>query len=128
PGQRSEDTQLDLISIYNGWDTHRLRLAAGVRRQTLESRESKNYGPGIIDGTSAVVDGTLTDVSNTPFVFLPDSARTVHYFSVQDEWQLIPDLTLTAGLRYDNYSDFGGTRSEERRVGKGRGWRSPRAP
>lgn len=109
PGQRSEDTQLDLISIYNGWDTHRLRLAAGVRRQTLESRESKNYGPGIIDGTSAVVDGTLTDVSNTPFVFLPDSARTVHYFSVQDEWQLIPDLTLTAGLRYDNYSDFGGT-------------------
>ncbi len=109
PGQRSEDTQFDLISIYNGWDTHRLRLAVGSRRQTLESRESKNYGPGIIDGSSAVVDGTLTDVSDTPFVFLPDSARTVHYFSIQDEWQLIPDLTLTAGLRYDNYSDFGGT-------------------
>ena len=109
PGQRAEDTQFDLISIYNGWDTHRLRLAIGTRRQTLASHESKNYGPGVIDGSSTVVDGTLTDVSDTPFVYLDDSSRTIHYLSVQDEWQLVSDLTLTAGVRYDNYSDFGGT-------------------
>lgn len=109
PGQRTEDTQFDFISIYNGWDAHRLRFAAGAKRQTLESRESKNYGPGIIDGTSPVVDGTLTDVSNTAFVYLDNSARTIRYLSLQDEWQLIPDLMLTAGVRYDHYSDFGGT-------------------
>lgn len=109
PGQRAEDTQFDLASIYNGWDSHRLRLAVGTRRQALESHESKNYGPGVIDGSSSVVDGTLTDVSDSPFVYLEDSSRTIHYISVQDEWQFISTLTLTAGVRYDNYSDFGGT-------------------
>ena len=27
----------------------------------------------------------------------------------QDEWQIAPDWQLTAGVRYDDYSDFGGT-------------------
>lgn len=115
PSGTAMDTQFDVISIFTGWDAHRLRLAAGVRRQELDTRESKNFGPGItdniesVDGISAVVDGTLTDVSDTPFVFLADSARTVRYLSLQDEWQIVSDWVLTAGLRYDHYTDFGGT-------------------
>lgn len=109
PGGIAKDSQLDFISIFTGWDSHRMRFAAGARRQELDTRESKNFGPGIIDGTEISVDGTLTDVSNTPFVYLADSARTLHYISLQDEWQLVTDWTLTSGVRYDNYSDFGGT-------------------
>ena len=38
-----------------------------------------------------------------------DATRQAWAMYVQDEWQLPKDVTLTVGLRYDNYSDFGDT-------------------
>ncbi|WP_305046960.1 TonB-dependent receptor plug domain-containing protein [Geoalkalibacter sp.] len=38
-----------------------------------------------------------------------DASRTVWYLSLQDEWQFARDWELTAGVRYDRYSDFGDT-------------------
>ena len=35
--------------------------------------------------------------------------REVYYFSLQDEWKLADDWELTAGVRYDEYSDVGST-------------------
>ncbi len=109
PGGRMGDTRLEWVSLYTGLDAHRFRIALGARRQTFDPRETKNFGPGVIDGSDPVVDGTLTDVSNTPYVYLADSERNLRYLSLQDEWQMTTDLALTAGLRYDDYSDFGGT-------------------
>ncbi len=109
PGSVSKDSQMDFTSLFTGWDSHRLRLAAGLRRQTLVARETKNFGPGVIDGSMPIVDGTLTDVSNTALVYLPDSSRNLRYLSLQDEWRIMANLELTAGLRYDDYSDFSGT-------------------
>lgn len=109
PGGLAKDAQLDLVSIYNGWDSHRLRLAVGSRYQSIAPREQKNFGPGVIDGTESVVDGALSDVTNTVNVFLADSSRTIRYLSLQDEWKLSNDLQFTAGLRHDDYSDFGST-------------------
>ncbi|WP_039917384.1 TonB-dependent receptor plug domain-containing protein [Cellvibrio mixtus] len=109
PGQESADTQIDMISIYSGWESHRLRIAAGSKHQTLEAREYKNFGPGVIDGSIPVISGNVTDVSNTDYVFLAKSSRTIGYLSLQDEWQITSALELTTGVRYDDYSDFGGT-------------------
>lgn len=109
PGGYAEDTQLDLVSIYNGWDAHRIRVALGSRYQSLQPSEKKNFGPGVIDGTESVVNGVLTDVGNTPNIFLDDSSRRIRYVSVQDEWQLAKALQFTAGVRHDDYSDFGTT-------------------
>lgn len=109
PGGLAKDAQLDFVSIYQGWDAHRLRFAVGSRYQSIAPREQKNFGPGVIAGTELVVDGTLTNVSHTPNVFLPDSSRTIRYLSVQDEWQLAQSLQFTAGIRHDDYSDFGAT-------------------
>lgn len=109
PGGLAEDTQLDFISIYEGLDSHRVRVAVGSRYQSLEPRERKNFGPGIIDGTESVVDGMLIDVTGTPNVFMSNSTRTIRYLSLQDEWQLHSSVQLTAGIRHDNYSDFGAT-------------------
>lgn len=109
PGALMTDTQIEFVSLYTGWDSHRLRWSAGARRQSLKSRETKNFGPGVIDGTLSMVTGALTDVSDTPFVYLDDSARNLQYLSLQDEWQMVADLNLTAGVRYDRYSDFGST-------------------
>ncbi len=107
PSGTTEDSQLEVISIFHGWDGHRLRIALGSRHQAVRTEERKNFGPGVIDGSVAVVDGQLTDVSDTEFVFMKDSSRTVQYLSLQDEWQFTANLQLTTGIRYDDYSDFG---------------------
>ncbi len=109
PSATTRDGQIDLISNYTGWENHRWRFAIGAKYQGLETSESKNFGPGVIDGSQEVVDGTLTDVSGTPFVFIEDTSRTVKYASVQDEWRFASDWEATVGVRFDDYSDFGST-------------------
>lgn len=109
PGGSMGDTLLEGVSLYTGLNHHRFRVAVGARRQELNPRETKNFGPGVINGSESVVDGALTDVSNTPYVYLADSKRNLRYLSLQDEWQMVSNLALTTGLRYDDYSDFGGT-------------------
>ena len=84
-------------------------MALGVKQQQISPRERKNFGPGVTDGSELVLGGTLTDVSDSEFVFLPNSSRDIRYLSLQDEWQLSQSLELTTGVRYDDYSDFGGT-------------------
>lgn len=104
PGGAAQDSQLDLTSIFTGWQAHRVRIALGLRQQSVDTRELKNFGPGITE-----IGGPVVDVSNTEYVYLPNSRRTIGYLSLQDEWQLAPDLQLTMGARYDDYSDVGST-------------------
>ncbi|MFA5921086.1 MAG: TonB-dependent receptor [Methylococcaceae bacterium] len=100
---------IELSSIYRGWDNHLLRLSAGFRYEEVSPSESKNFGAGVIDGNQSVVDGVLKNLTGTPFVYLADLHRSIWSLVAQDEWQLADDWQLTAGIRYDNYSDFGGT-------------------
>ena len=109
PGGISKVFQFDLTAHYGGWERHDLRLNAGARRESGETREKKNFGPGVIDGAVPVIDGSLTNVTGTDYVFGKDSSRRVSFFSVQDVWDFLPDWNLTAGVRYDDYSDFGDT-------------------
>ncbi|MGZ5018459.1 MAG: TonB-dependent receptor plug domain-containing protein [Methylobacter sp.] len=100
---------IELSSVYKGLNNHLLRFSTGFRYEQISPSESRNYGPGVIDGTQGVVGGALTDVTGTPFAYLPDTHRSVWSLVAQDEWQLASDWQLTAGVRYDDYSDFGGT-------------------
>lgn len=109
PGDEERHATLDSVAAFHGFERHRWRLNAGLRFQELDSHEKKNFGPGVIDGSQLVVDGTLTDVTGTPFVFLMDNDREHWYVSVQDEWSISDAWQLTAGVRYDDYSDVGGT-------------------
>jgi iron complex outermembrane receptor protein len=109
PGGVTEEYRLEVATAYRGFANHRIRFAVGFDRDSLNSRESKNFGPGVIDGTVSPIDGSLTDVTGTNYVFLPDTSRTDRYLSLQDEWRFSPDWELTAGVRYDTYSDFGDT-------------------
>jgi len=110
PGSISKNAKVDFISLFSGWDSHRLRVAVGAMDQRVAARERKNFGPGVIvDATVPVVDGTLHSVTGTEYIYLEDSSRRLHYFSLQDEWQLVDDVALTTGVRYDHYSDVGGT-------------------
>ena len=111
PSGLIQDSQLDFISLYNGFDSHRLRFALGARHQSVDAFENKNFGPGVLDyqPLPPTVDGDVVDVSHTPYVFLADSSRSVKYLSLQDEWNISKNFDLTTGVRYDSYSDFGST-------------------
>ncbi len=111
PNVITEDIQIESVNTYEGFDNHRVRFTVGSRYQSVDTNEEKNFGPGVITNPAAtpVVDGTLTDVSDTENVFLEDSSRTINFFSLQDEWSISDNLNLIAGVRYDDYSDFGDT-------------------
>ena len=110
PGGTTEDTQLELINTYTGIQHHRLRIGLGSRYQSVTTTETKNFGPGVLQGsTASSVDGTLTSVSGTDDVYLSNTSRTIDYLSLQDEWQFADKWQLIAGIRYDSYSDFGDT-------------------
>lgn len=112
PGGKQKELAFELAALYEGWQEHRLRLAVGADRDELETWETKNFGPETTaEGISGpvVIDGTLTDVTGTKGIFLSDRARKVRYLSLQDEWNFGRDWELTAGIRYDHYTDFGDT-------------------
>ncbi|MCX7066856.1 MAG: TonB-dependent receptor [Methylococcales bacterium] len=100
---------IELSSIYKGFDNHVLRLGTSFRYEQISTREAKNYGTGVISGSPTVVSGVLTDVTNTPYVYLPSLHRAIFSGVLQDEWQFADNWQLTAGIRYDHYSDFGNT-------------------
>ena len=110
PGRKSTSTQLDFTFLYEGLNDHVFRFNFGGKSEKLEANETKNFGVGVINGTQPVVDGTLTDVTGIDnSIYISDEDRNISFVSVQDIWQLAPDWSLTAGVRYDDYSDFGST-------------------
>ncbi|MDX1458609.1 MAG: TonB-dependent receptor, partial [Marinobacter sp.] len=107
PELSEQNTRLDLTSLYRGWQDHSLRLGAGYFwGDIFETTDAVNY---TFSPSGFPTPVPLTDVSETDRAFLPEGQRTSHYAFVQDEWAFAPDWELTAGVRYDHYSDFGDT-------------------
>lgn len=107
-----QHSRIDISAFYTGIDNHRIRIGSGIAFIKLHAKETKNFGPGVIDGTVSPllpIDGTLTDVTDTPYIYIGDEDRNVKYLSLQDEWSMAPDWDVIAGVRYDDYSDFGDT-------------------
>lgn len=99
--------RLSVYADYSGFEDHHLRLGIGHDDQHLyRTREFRNftYAP---NGTPIPLP-VLTDFSNSAPFLLPHR-RTIDYLYVQDEWRIATDWNLTAGVRHDRYSDFGGT-------------------
>lgn len=102
--------RLGVSGFYSGFQGHRLRLGAGTDYLDLyKVRETKNFSSlSPTNSTPVPLPGGLTDVTSTA-AFLTPHSRTVGYLYVQDEWSIVKDWYLTAGVRYDHYSDFGAT-------------------
>lgn len=96
-----QDLGFDVAAVYEGMRSHSWRVGAGFMYEEIDTGEINNFQPATF--------GILTDVSNTDAVTMSDALRRLWYLSLQDEWQLAPDWELTAGVRFDEYSDFGGT-------------------
>ncbi|MDF2447145.1 MAG: TonB-dependent receptor [Moraxellaceae bacterium] len=103
PNLSEESARADIDALFTGLADHRLRFGAGFYWGDLfKTTDLNNY----LNGAPRPAP---VDVSDTAAVFQPENQRTSHYLFAQDEWSLARDWELTAGLRYDHYSDVGGT-------------------
>lgn len=110
-GRTHQMPTVELSAIYQGLQDHRLRVQAGYRYEEIKTREYKNIGTGVLSGNPppAVVYGATKNVTNTEFVYLPNTNRSIWSLALQDEWQIAKNWQLTTGVRFDHYSDFGAT-------------------
>ncbi|MGA7593676.1 MAG: TonB-dependent receptor [Gallionella sp.] len=106
PEHSERHTHASVSAFYTRFDQHRIRIGTGYRIEDMyEIHETKNY-----DALFQPLPGGLTDVSGNPaLVYLEPHTRNLSYVFVQDEWSFARDWALTAGVRHDRYSDFGGT-------------------
>jgi outer membrane receptor for ferrienterochelin and colicins len=121
PGHSEQHAHASASAYYSGFQQHRVRIGTGFRQDDLYSAsESKNFNQVFapicdpqnptnpapaLPCTPVVVDAT----GNPALVYMLPHKRNLIYAFVQDEWNFTRDWTLTAGVRHDHYSDFGGT-------------------
>lgn len=108
PNKWERDIRLSAFATYSGFQGHQLRF--GVGHDDLDLYKTSNYKNYQIINTAPffVPTGPVIDYSSIQPFMLPQR-RKVDYFYVQDEWNFAKDWTLTAGVRHDDFSDFGGT-------------------
>lgn len=109
PSQTGNSNTLRLTHLFSLNDQHQLRWELGYEEQHFEVSEEKNFGPSILNGSEAVVDGQLTSVTGTPYAYLPTVDRDFYYLSLQDDWEINSSLRFNLGVRHDKYSDFDST-------------------
>jgi len=105
--------RLSAVATYSGLVNHHLRFGLGHDDlNQYRTQEFKNFS--FI--TSGPLAGLPTPTPNGEVIefpvadsFLMPHRRRVSYAYVQDEWNFARDWTLTAGVRRDDFSDFGGT-------------------
>jgi iron complex outermembrane receptor protein len=103
--------RLSLSALYAGFERHKLRLGVGHNLDDMyKVSERKNFNfvgiaPYCLDLSCSIVTATQAN----GLIFQTPHSRRSLYAYVQDEWFLAPDWYLTAGVRHDHYSDFGGT-------------------
>ncbi|WP_096086247.1 TonB-dependent receptor plug domain-containing protein [Agaribacterium haliotis] len=94
---------------------HKLRSQVGYSNERQKAAEKKNFGPGVLDNINYPGDGspyvsqTMVDVSGAYLYVPPEISRNYYWLSIQDEWKINDWVSSSAGIRYDDYSDFGAT-------------------
>jgi len=102
-------TRFNVTGLYTGLERHIIRMGAGYHLGDMyKTRETKNFGLGP-DGSAIDPTGPIVDVSDSPYIFLRERDRKNKFIFIQDVWNFTNDWELTAGIRHDDYSDFGGT-------------------
>ncbi|MDW3095060.1 MAG: TonB-dependent receptor [Gammaproteobacteria bacterium] len=92
--------RFNTTSLFTGFENHQIRVGAGYTHSEIYRVEDNN---------NFNMTGLVMDVSDTPFAFLPEKHRDNKFGFIQDVWSIANDWELTAGIRYDDYNDFGDT-------------------
>ena len=112
PDKWERHLRANLSAIYSAIQNQKLRFGVGTENDDLyKTQESRNYNLVTIPTVGnfpAPLPGGVTDMTASG-IFMTPHDRTVNYAYAQDEWNFTRDWYLTAGVRHDQYSDFGGT-------------------
>lgn len=107
PARWERQIRMSGYATYSGFADHNIRLGLGHENLDMyQVRTLKNFWlrpNGTPLPTGAVVDYSAIQPHQLPH------RRINKYLYAQDEWSFARDWMLTAGLRHDRYSDFGGT-------------------
>ncbi|CAN5487340.1 N/A [soil metagenome] len=107
PDTSERQLRLSAFTTYSGFSGHNLRFGVGHDDLNLyDTATIKNY---VFNAAGVPVPaGPVANYSTIQPFMLPQR-RKIDYAYAQDEWNFAKDWTLTAGVRHDRYSDFGGT-------------------
>jgi len=106
---KEHQTRLESNTLFRGWTNHILRIGAGWQQSKLDNiNEQRNWGVDLASGMPYPLSN-LTDFSNGKETYLLPSTRRNLFGYLQDSWAFDPNWELTAGVRYDHFSDFGAT-------------------
>ncbi|MBK7001563.1 MAG: TonB-dependent receptor [Rhodoferax sp.] len=109
PDTWERQIRLSAYATYTGLAQHAIRIGLGHDDLDLyKTRETRNFTYSPAGALVPTAGGAIVDFSDTN-PFMRPQHRLVDYVLVQDEWNFAKDWTLTAGVRRDLYSDFGGT-------------------
>lgn len=92
-------------AVYSGVEDHVINLKVGYKYGRLDPSQTKNFGPGI----AMTPPGVMTDVTDTDLAYMQEHSRKNIYSLIQDEYSISHDIAFVAGVRFDNYDDFGST-------------------
>lgn len=95
------NTYANFSAFYSGFNKHLVRIGTGYHYVDIYRTTSHSSSPG--------PQGKLLEHTDTDKVIFPEANRNDWYAFIQDAWAFQPDWELTAGVRYDEYSDFGST-------------------
>lgn len=97
--------RFDNSGLFTGLNQHSVRIGLGFFFvDAYKIKESHNFNPS---DNAPLPD--VIDVTDTADVFNPEISRSSYYLYLQDQWKFSKLWELTAGVRYDEYSDFGST-------------------
>ncbi|MCV6637306.1 TonB-dependent receptor [Candidatus Albibeggiatoa sp. nov. NOAA] len=109
PTALEKNTQLMLSGFYHGLDQHLIRIGAGVGNYDMY-KTSYVRNDGINPFTGETMNPLQrVDVTGTIAEAVSEATRRNWFAFLQDTWTIHDDWELTAGIRYDDYSDFGST-------------------
>jgi iron complex outermembrane receptor protein len=93
---------------YSGVLNHHISVGFGGEVGEVEVlSESRNYNisNGLITPTA------MYDSLSNPVLGEKNQSQNLAFIYLQDEWKILPDWTVTLGVRYDDYSEFGSVTS-----------------
>jgi outer membrane receptor for ferrienterochelin and colicin len=110
PELSKRHNRVNLSSFYEGFRNHLIRIGTGYHYADLyRIAETKNLGIDPKTGLTLPPRSPVIDVTDTPYVFSPEGDRRNWSIYLQDIWNFASNWELTAGIRFDEYSDFGKT-------------------
>lgn len=109
PKTWERQVRLSMVNTYSGFANHNLRFGVGHDDLDLyKTQELKNFTLPPAAPPAPTLGGEIVDFPADQS-FLTPHRRTVSYVYAQDMWTFARDWSLTAGVRNDRFSDFGGT-------------------